>query len=148
VASYARHQHERARAHVTRLHTRGVAVLVQPALASVAEDGEWPLIFFGGHYSHAACKRVTLAAQGTVDELFVAESAVAHVADDEQLAVARAAIDVVRARFGTPTYARVDVVRDDDGRYRVLELELVEPSLFLPHAGTAAVRRLVDILAA
>lgn len=148
VGAYPEHQQEAARAHVTRLHERGATAMVQPRLVSVAEDGEWPLLFFGGHYSHAACKRVTLAAQGSLDELFAAESSVAHVPDGEQLAVARAAMDVVGARFGTPTYARIDVVRDDDGRSRVLEVELVEPSLFLPHATAAAVRSLVEAFAA
>jgi hypothetical protein len=62
--------------------------------------------------------------------------------------VATAALDVVAARFGTPTYARVDVVKDDDGAACVLEVELVEPSLFLVEGGPAAAQRLVDALAA
>jgi hypothetical protein len=37
----------------------------------------------------------------------------------------------VEKRFGRPLYARVDVLRDADGAARVLELELIEPSLFL-----------------
>jgi glutathione synthase/RimK-type ligase-like ATP-grasp enzyme len=146
VASYDADQTERARTHVARLHARGGAVLVQPRLASVADDGEWPLMFFGGRYSHAAAKRVTLPAEGSVDELFAAEATVPHVADAEQVAVAQAAVDLVSARFGTPTYARIDLVRDDDGGFRVLEVELVEPSLFLPDAGPAAVPLLIDAL--
>ena len=31
-------------------------------------------------------------------------------------------------------YARVDMVRDDDGELAVIELELIEPSLWLQHA--------------
>ena len=37
-------------------------------------------------------------------------------------------------------YARVDVVAGDDGRDLLLELELTEPSLFLPQAPEAAQR--------
>jgi hypothetical protein len=127
-------------------NSRGGAVLVQPLLASVAEQGEWPLIFFGGRYSHAANKRVTLAQTGAVDELFAAETNTAYVAEAEQIAVAQAAIDVVTERFGAPLYARVDLVRDDQGRSCVLEVELIEPSLFLPQAEPQALDRLVRVL--
>ncbi len=146
AASYGPEQHAVARAHVARLHARGASVMVQPLLASVARDGEWPLLFFGGTYSHAAGKRVALPRAGVVDGLFAAERSVPHEADAEQLAVARAAVDVVTARFGVPTYARVDLVRDDDGRPCVLEVELVEPSLFLAEGGPGAVERLVAAL--
>jgi hypothetical protein len=124
----------------------GGAVLVQPLLASVSEQGEWPLIFFGGRYSHAANKRVTLAESGAVDEMFAAETNTPHVADAEQIAVAQAAIDVVTERFGAPAYARVDLVRDDEGRSCVLEVELIEPSLFLPQAEPQALDHLVRAL--
>ncbi len=52
------------------------------------------------------------------------------------------------ARFGIPTYARVDLVRDDSGASCVLEVELVEPSLFLPEAGPRRLSRLVAALTA
>jgi glutathione synthase/RimK-type ligase-like ATP-grasp enzyme len=148
VASYGADQTGAARAHVARLHARGAVVLVQPTLPSVVDEGEWPLMFFGGRHSHAAVKRVTLPTEGSVDELFAAEASLPHVADAEQVAVAQAAVDLVSARFGTPTYARIDLVRGDDGGYAVLEVELAEPSLFLPDAGPAAVPLLVDALTA
>lgn len=47
--------------------------------------------------------------------------------------VASAAIDVVAKRFGRLAYSRVDLVRADDGTSQVLEVELVEPSPFLPY---------------
>ena len=137
-----------AEAHVHRLHERGRSVLVQPLLASVASEGEWPLIYLDGEYSHAASKRVTLPEAGAIDDLFAAEINVAHVPDNDQLAVADAAIDVVSRRFGAPLYARVDLVRDDAGRTCVLELELVEPSLFLPQGGFDAIDRMATVFAA
>jgi hypothetical protein len=60
--------------------------------------------------------------------------------------VARAAVGVVAADVGTPTYARVDLVRADDGSYCVLEVELVEPSLFLPQADPGAAERFAAAL--
>jgi len=146
AAWYGPDERDSATEHVARLHAAEQTVLVQPMLASVARDGEWPMVFFGGTFSHAACKRVNLPRAGAIDSLFAAEQNTAHVATAEQIGAATAAVDAVSRRLGTPTYARVDLVRDDDGRYRVLEVELVEPSLFLPFADAAAVDRLAEAL--
>jgi hypothetical protein len=147
AASYEPGQHDLAFAHVRRLHEADSSLLIQPLVESVAVEGEWPLIFLDGRYSHAASKRVALPAAGSVDGLFAEENNASHVADADQIAVAQAAVAVVVRRFGVPTYARVDLVRDDRGQFQVLELELVEPSLFLPQATPDAVRRLVTVLA-
>lgn len=80
------------------------------------------------------------------------DGAAAHVADlhaagaAAQRAVADAALAYVTGRFGVPTYARVDLVTDQDGRPRVLEVELVEPWLFLDEGGDAAIGCLVAAL--
>lgn len=140
--------HARAAAHVARLHAVGDSALVQPLLPSVAVEGEWPMVYFGGRFSHAASKRVTLPSDRPTGEPLASETLAPHVADEAQLAVGDAAIAVVVERFGVPTYARVDLVRDGDGRPCVLELELVEPSLFLPEGGADAVARLVAALTA
>lgn len=142
AASYGPEDHAAATAHVARLHATDQVVLVQPFLKSVAVDGEWPMVFFDGRFSHAASKRVDLPRAGAVDDLFAVETNAAHTADQDQIDVAQAAVDLVAGRLGMPTYARVDLVRDNDGRYCVLELELVEPSLFLPEADPAAADRL------
>jgi glutathione synthase/RimK-type ligase-like ATP-grasp enzyme len=146
AASYDDDQHDLAHAHIARLHAMGSTVLVQPFLESVATDGEWPMVFVDGRFSHAASKRVSLPRAGSVEDLFAAETNAPHVATDEQVQVAQAVMDLVSARLGTPTYGRVDLVRDDSGRSCVLELELAEPSLFLRYADDAAVENLVDAL--
>lgn len=147
AASYGPGHAAVAVAHVRRLQERGASVIVQPLLPSVAVDGEWPLVFFAGEYSHAASKRVTLPQAGSVDDLFATETNVPHVADAGQLAVANAAIDLINRRFGAPLYARVDLVRDDAGNPCVLELEMVEPSLFLAEGGPGAVERMAAAFA-
>ena len=146
VAAYRPDQHAAAREHVDRLHARGATAMLQPMLESVPVHGEWPLVFLGGRYSHAANKRMTLPPVGGSQSSATQVDSV-HTADAEQLTVAGAAIEAVSARVGTPAYARVDLVRDDRGRYLVLELELVEPSLFLSQGGPDAVERLVSALA-
>jgi hypothetical protein len=112
----------------------------------VARDGERALVFLDGEFSHAATKRVALAEAGAVEGLFAAETLTAHEPDTEELVLARAAVAAVQARLGPTAYGRVDLVRDDDGRPRVLELELVEPSLLLSGADAGAPGRLASAL--
>jgi hypothetical protein len=40
----------------------------------------------------------------------------------------------VATRFGAPLYARVDLIAGDDGEPLLLELEAVEPNLYLAHS--------------
>lgn len=134
AASYGPDQASAARTHVDRLHATGQVVLIQPFLSRIATEGEWPMIFFDGEFSHAASKRVSLPQAGAIDDLFAEETNASHEATMEQLDVARGTMDVVVRRLGRPAYARVDLVRDDAGDYCVLEVELGEPSLFLPYA--------------
>jgi len=146
AASYGRNQLDLAATHVTRLHARGQTVMLQPFLRSVGTEGEWPLVFLEGGFSHAANKRVTLPRAGVIDEFFAAESNTGHAASKAQIEVGQAAVDAASARVGPPTYARVDVVRDDAGQFCVLELELIEPSLFLRYADPRAVESLAGAL--
>ncbi len=146
ASSFGPDQHAVAADHVRGLHAAGQVVLVQPFVDSVPVDGEWPLVFLGGEYSHAASKRVALPEAGLVEGLFAAEVNAPHVATAEQVAVASAAVAFVTERFGPLPYARVDLVRAEDGSSQVLELELVEPSLFLPQADAAAADRLAAAL--
>ena len=53
---------------------------------------------------------------------------------------------LITERFGPLPHGRVDLVRADDGTSQVLEIELVEPSLFLPYADEAAADRLATAL--
>jgi glutathione synthase/RimK-type ligase-like ATP-grasp enzyme len=97
-------------------------VLVQPYLESVAEHGERALVFFDGRFSHAVRKK-------PFDTKLAIDAGSPRVdAADEEVAVARAAID---AAPGRPLYARVDLLRDDDGHACVNEVELIEPALYL-----------------
>jgi hypothetical protein len=133
-----------ASAHIARLHARGATVLVQPRLRSVAADGESALVYFDGRYSHAVNKHVGLSESGVVDGLSVGQEARRCEPGADEREVGAQVLDLVTLRFGTPTYARIDIVRDDAGAPRVLEVELAEPSLFLHEGGAAAVARFVD----
>jgi hypothetical protein len=69
------------------------------------------------------------------------ELVVASSAADEELDLARRVIAEVGDRFGsTPLYARVDMLRGDDGSPVLLELEAVEPNFYFEQAPGAAER--------
>ncbi len=131
--------------HLDALHRAGYTALVQPYLAEVDTRGETALVYIDGRFSHAARKGPMLPVDGRhslgghVDgELFVAEAITAREPSDAELAVGEAALKAVGERFGaTPLYARVDLLASADGPV-VVELELVEPSLFLGYADAAA----------
>ena len=61
--------------------------------------------------------------------------------------LAEALVARLSAELQAPTYARVDLLRSAEGDPLILELELIEPSLFLDHQPAAA-DRLIELLAA
>jgi hypothetical protein len=112
----------------------GQRMLIQPFLPAISEEGELSLFYFAGHYSHAISKH---PAEGDfrVQEQFGGEERSID-APAEAKALAEAALAATNRLHGCGplTYARVDVLRDEDGTFRLMELELIEPSLFLMHA--------------
>jgi glutathione synthase/RimK-type ligase-like ATP-grasp enzyme len=118
-----------AQAHLASITAHGAA-LVQPYLASVDSHGERALVWIDGELSHAIRKtprfsgdheRVTGPVAIGGDERAVAEAALAPFAD-------------------RILYGRVDLARDASGQPVVLELELIEPSLYFVQLPAAADR--------
>jgi len=131
-----------AEAHVARLHAEGRVAMAQPYLSAVeGERGETALVFVDGTFSHALRKGpMLMPGLSLVGGLYVEEDIRAAEATAAERAVAEAAVAAIPGGGDRLLYARVDLVPDDDGRPVVLELELVEPSLFLAHAAGAADR--------
>jgi glutathione synthase/RimK-type ligase-like ATP-grasp enzyme len=104
--------------------------LVQPFAPEIA-DGEWSLLFFGGAFSHAVRKHPAAADFRVQEEL--GGRAESEEPGPGLIGQAQAAL---RAAPGRTAYARVDgIVRD--GAFVLMELELIEPVLYLashPHA--------------
>jgi glutathione synthase/RimK-type ligase-like ATP-grasp enzyme len=109
---------------IQRVVTSG-DVLVQPFVDEITTDGELSLLFFDGEFSHAAIKRtrdgdfrVQSEHGGTVAPVDVAPAIVA---------AARESLDVLDE---VPLYARADGIGDGES-FRLMELELIEPNVFL-----------------
>jgi hypothetical protein len=112
-------------------------VLVQPYVPSVDGYGERAVVWIDGAVTHAVRKSPRLAGE---DEHVSA--AVPVAADEAEVAGAAVAFAGACAGGGPLLYARVDLVRDEAGRPMIMELELIEPSLFLVQ-GPEALERLV-----
>jgi glutathione synthase/RimK-type ligase-like ATP-grasp enzyme len=111
--------------------------MIQPYMSAVETYGERSLVFVDGELTHAVRKSPRLA--GAAESV---SGAVAASAEE------RAFAERVLAASGAQglLYARVDTIKDGD-TLRVMELELVEPSLFLvqsPHALARFVRALTQ----
>jgi glutathione synthase/RimK-type ligase-like ATP-grasp enzyme len=120
---------------------RGERMLIQPYLPTIATEGEYALIMFDGVLSHTLIKRPK-AGDFRVQPHLGGTTHKAEAPDGaEELALAALA-----AAPAPATYARVDIIRDADGELRVMELELVEPALWLdvaPHGEEAFARAIV-----
>lgn len=109
--------------------------MIQPYLPAIESEGEISLLFLGGRYSHAIRKRPK-AGDFRVQPEYEGVITPHEPAGDELEAAAR-----ILAAIDEPLlYARVDLVRDASGDPLLMELELVEPDLYLEYdAGEGAV---------
>jgi hypothetical protein len=138
-------EQEDAARHAERMLNEKRSVLLQPYLSRVDEYGETALIYFEGTFSHAIRKGPLLKRkEGPTTELFAKETITGRVPDAAELRVGARAMQALP--FATPLYARVDLIRDEKGEPVVLELELIEPSLFFPFAGGSAERFAASVL--
>jgi glutathione synthase/RimK-type ligase-like ATP-grasp enzyme len=108
---------------------KGRTMMVQPFLPSVASEGEYSLMLFGGRFSHAIVKRPKSGDYRVQPHLGGTEQPCPP--PDGAIELAQAALAAAPA---TALYARVDMVRDQTGQLAIIELELIEPALWLQHA--------------
>lgn len=101
-------------------------MMVQPFISSVESYGEHSMMFIDGRFTHSVRRPHMLGSDVDGD-------ARARLVETPREAIGFAARVLEAAGFET-LYARVDVVLDDEGELRLMELELVEPSLFLQEA--------------
>lgn len=135
---YVAAEREAAIAHARRLLDAGRHVLVQPYLHAVDTDGETALLYFGGRFSHAIRKAPLLQrGEGPTRALFKAEHIQPRTPSDAERALADRTLAALS--FGPLAYARVDLLPSPEGP-RLLELELTEPSVFLPYSEGAGTR--------
>jgi len=123
----------------------GEAFLVQPFEPDILVHGEDTLVIVGGRFTHALTKRAKPGDFRVQDDHGGTVHACTPTA--AQVALAERAM---AACDSPPAYGRVDLVRRADGAWAVMELELIEPELWLrrhPPAATALADAIVGRLA-
>ena len=134
---------------VQQIHQLGRVAMIQPYIDSVDTRGETGLLFFNGEYSHAFNKGAMLRNnRDLVDGLYKEEviSTATPSAGEMHLAE-RCLAQAPTLGFSAADllYSRVDIVQVAQGDYRVLEFEVIEPSLFLAY-GAGALDRFADAI--
>lgn len=141
TARYRPQEHDTARAHIDRLLGAGQSVMLQPYQEAIDTQGETCLIFLGGRYSHCVAKGPVLQpGAGVQDDLYERQEISTHEPTDPQLHTALSALATAERLTEPTAYARVDLVTQADGTPAVLELELLEPALFMECDPAAATR--------
>jgi len=100
--------------------------MVQPFLENIVAEGEYSLFYFNGEYSH------TILKSPKAEDFRVQEEhggIINAVEPDQKLR--DASMRAFEMISPSPLYARVDLVRDDENEFALIELELIEPALYL-----------------
>jgi len=113
-------------ASVLRDTFRERAFVVQPFIENIQSEGEYSLFFFGNRYSHGILKTPK-----PEDFRVQEEHGSAIVPVEPEAALLHTAARILTLVSPAPVYARCDFVRGPDGRFLLMELELIEPSMYL-----------------
>lgn len=120
----------------------GRPMIVQPLIEEIGRSGEFSLMLFDGEFSHAVVKRPKSG-----EFRVQAHHGGVTLPSDPPPGGVELATQALAAASAKATYARVDMVPDDGGVLRIMELELIEPALFLdfaPDGGKAFARAILS----
>lgn len=113
----------------------GEAMMFQPFQKNILTEGEKSHIIIGGQHTHSVIKNVK-SGDFRVQDNF-GGSVKSYKATEEEI---RFAENVISKMNPQPAYARVDTVKDNNGKLSVVELELIEPELWFRLHPEAAVK--------
>lgn len=123
----------------------GIPMLVQAYLPTIETAGETSLLYFGGRFSHGVNKR-PVPGEFRIQEQYGGMYSPLQVPPDGAVALA----EQVLAAIGEPLlYARIDMVPDAEGRWVLMEAELIEPDFYLgvdPGKGAGFARALLETM--
>ena len=133
--------------HTYRLHSKNLSeheiifqqlieketMMLQPFLHSIIDRGEVTLVVIGGKYTHAILKKAKAGDFRVQDDF--GGTVHAYIPTKEEILFAEHVVSVCSP---LPSYARVDMIIDNNGNLAVSELELIEPELWFRFEPTAA----------
>lgn len=143
--------HGQARDLIAAIQAGGRTAMVQPFEPTVDTAGETAVVCLDGRPSHVLHKRAVLRPDevaplrddplGAAEVMYHPELVTGGEASERELDLTRRILDHVTERFAyVPLYARVDMLTRENGEPLLLELEAVEPNLYLDRSPGAAER--------
>jgi len=99
--------------------------MVQPMMQNIIEEGEFSLFYFSGTYSHTVLKTPK---QGDFRVQEEHGGQLRLIKPEKKLK--NLGKQTMQMLHETPLYARIDFVRTSDNHFALMELELIEPSLY------------------
>ncbi len=120
------------------------AAMIQPYLPTIETEGETSLLFFGGRFSHAVNKR-PVPGEFRIQVQYGGIYTPLPAPPEGALALARQTLAAIDEPL---LYARIDTVPDADGRWLLMEAELIEPDFYLgsdPQAGASFGQAVADL---
>lgn len=105
------------------------AAMIQPFLSAIQTEGEYSFLFFNGQFSHAVVKRPKKDDYRI--QMSFGGKAEPYMPSADDLDDARNVLESVPEEL---FHARVDMVRAEDGSLLLMELEVIEPYLFIEDA--------------
>ena len=121
------------------------AAMIQPYLPTIETEGETSLLFFGAAFSHPVNKR-PVPGEFRIQVQFGGRYTPLPSPPDGAMALARQVLAAIEEPL---LYARIDAVPDADGRWLLMEAELIEPDFYLgadPRQGAAFGRAVANAL--
>ena len=108
---------------------------VQPFQSKIQEYGEISMLYFGGKFSHAICKLPKEGEFRSQEEYHSTLSSYTPSKEAQELGES-----ILKSLDHKQLYARVDILKIDEGKYLIMELEMIEPCLFLRFGEEAGLR--------
>lgn len=108
-------------------------MLLQPFQQNIIEQGEVAMMVIGGKFTHAVLKKAKQGDFRVQDDF--GGTLHAYQPSLEEIEFAESA---VRAWDPQPVYGRVDIIRDNQDKLAIMELELIEPELWFRRNPSAA----------
>jgi hypothetical protein len=100
--------------------------VVQPFVENIQSEGEYSLFYFNNEFSHAI-QKIPQPGDFRVQEEYGADI----IATEPEAALLKTGNQVMQFVDPVPVYSRADFVRGPDGHFLLMELELIEPSMYL-----------------
>lgn len=113
--------------HISILDTifKNTPFIVQPFINNIIKEGEYSLFYFGGEFSHAILKTPKQNDFRVQEE----HGGILKLVQPEE-EMKKSAEKILKEIQTNLLYARIDFVRTKENDFALMELELIEPSLY------------------